>query len=143
MLITNVDTSDRLINGQLGYIYDFTISQDTALKTYIKFDDVRAELKVIQSEKLARVKNVVPIIRTEAILALPKFQTRTFKKTQFPIMLPWVCPILKVQGFTLENLCVSLIRVNRKHLVMIKFMLHLVEQKILMVFMYQGKLKSQ
>ena len=101
MLITNVDTSDRLINGQLGYIYDFTISQDTALKTYIKFDDVRAELKVIQSEKLARVKNVVPIIRTEAILALPKFQTRTFEKTQFPIMLPWVCSILKVQGFTL------------------------------------------
>lgn len=62
MLITNVDISDRLINGQLGYIYGFTISQDTALKTYIKFGDVRAELKVIQSEKLARLKNVVPII---------------------------------------------------------------------------------
>ena len=49
MLTTNVDISDRLINGQLGYIYDFATNIGTVTKIYIKFDDNAAGLKAIQN----------------------------------------------------------------------------------------------
>ena len=32
MLTTNVDISDRLINDQLGYIYDFATNKGTVTK---------------------------------------------------------------------------------------------------------------
>ena len=65
MLTTNVDISDRFINGQLGYNYDFVTGQGTVTKIYIKFDDARVGLKAIQRKPLARAHKAVPIIRTE------------------------------------------------------------------------------
>ena len=87
MLTTNVDISDKLINGQLGYIYDF------ATNIYIKFSDNAAGLKGIQNESLARTHNAVPISRTKASFALSKIYTSTIKQTQFSIMLAYVCSI--------------------------------------------------
>ena len=47
ILTTNIDISDRLINGQFEYIYDFATIQGTIIKIYIKSDDARAGLKAI------------------------------------------------------------------------------------------------
>ena len=127
MLTTNVDVSDRLINGQLDYIYDFPTNIGTVTKIYIKLDDNAAGLKAIQNESLARTHNAVPIIRTEASFALSETHTSTIKQTQFSIMLAYACTMRKVQGLTFIKICVSFDLNEQKHLVMVKFMLHLVE----------------
>lgn len=72
MLTTNVDNSDRLINGQLGPVYDFPTNIATVTKIYIKFDDNTAGLKTIQNTSLARTNNYVLISRTEAFISIVK-----------------------------------------------------------------------
>ena len=81
MLTINVDISDRLIKDQLGYVYDFATNIGTVTKTYIKFDDNAAYLRVIQNESLARTHNAAPISRTETSFALSKTHTSTTKRT--------------------------------------------------------------
>ena len=129
MLTTNLDISDRLINGQLGYTYDFATNIATVTKIYIKFDDNAASLKAIQNESLEYfiTNNAVPFGRTEASFALSKTHTSTIKQSQFPIMLAYTCIMQKIQGLTLRKIGVSFDLNNQKHLVMVDFMLHLVE----------------
>ena len=62
MLTTNADISDRLMNGQLGYTYNFATNIGTATQICIKFDDNAACLKAIQNESLAKTHNAVPYI---------------------------------------------------------------------------------
>ena len=62
MLKTNVDISDRLINSQLGYIWDFSTNIGTVTKIYIKFDDNEAGLKSIHNESLARTHNASQLV---------------------------------------------------------------------------------
>lgn len=106
MLTTNLDISDRLINGQLGYTYDFATNIATVTKIYIKFDDNAASLKAIQNESLEYfiTNNAVPFGRTEASFALSKTHTSTIKRSQFPIMLAYTCIMQKVQGLTLQKI---------------------------------------
>ena len=40
MLTSNLDIADRLINGQLGTVFDFQYSEGTITKMYVKFDDL-------------------------------------------------------------------------------------------------------
>ena len=108
MLATNVDISERLINGQLGHIYDFSTNTATVTKIYIKFDDNATGLKAIQNESLTRANNYVPISRTEASLALSKTHASTIMRTQFPIMLAYACTMHKGQGVTFKKICMSL-----------------------------------
>ena len=127
MLRTNVDISDRLINGQLGPIYDFPTNIATVTKIYIKLDDNTAGLKAIQNTSLARTNNYDLISRTEASLALSKIHTSTIKRTQFPIMLVYAYTIHEGPCLTLKKICLSFDLSKQKHLVMVKCMLHLVE----------------
>ena len=106
MLTTNADISGRLINDQLGYIYDFATNMGTVTKIYIKFDDNAAGLKAIQNESVARTHDAVPISGTEASFALPKSHTCTIKQNQLPTMLAYACTMHKVQGLILKkHLC--------------------------------------
>ena len=72
MLTTNVDVSDRLINDQLGYIYDFATNIGTVAKIHVKLDNNAAGLKAIQNESLERTHNAVPISRKKASFACQK-----------------------------------------------------------------------
>ena len=113
MLTTNVDNSDRLINGQLGPIYDFPTNIATVTKIYIKFDDNTAGLKTIQNTSLARTNNYALISRTEASLALSKIHTSTIKRTQFPIMLVYAYTMHEGPCLTLKKSVCRLILVNK------------------------------
>ena len=108
MLTTNIDISDKLINGQMGVVHDFAISDSKISKIYIKFDDPNAGLKLMRSDVYANNNNAVPISRTEADVPLTNTGTSySVKRTQFPLMLGWACTIHKVQGLTLRKVALS------------------------------------
>ena len=54
MLTTNIDITDSLINGQVGVVKYFKFLGDKAEITYIKFDDINAGKKLIQTDNLYR-----------------------------------------------------------------------------------------
>ena len=66
MLTTNIDITDRLINGQMGTTIRIHIDQITnkPSKVYVKFDDERAGRRIIDksADSYATVNNVVPIV---------------------------------------------------------------------------------
>ena len=39
MLAVNIDLSDRLVNGQLGTVYNIAFAESGISKIYLKFDD--------------------------------------------------------------------------------------------------------
>ena len=39
MLAVNIDLSDRLVNGQLGTVYDIVLAESGISKKYLKFDE--------------------------------------------------------------------------------------------------------
>ena len=54
MLTTNIDITDSLINGQVGVVKYFKFLGDKVEITYIKFDDINAGKKLIQTDNLYR-----------------------------------------------------------------------------------------
>ena len=54
MLTCNVDIDDRLINGQIGDVMYVKMTSNQVTKIYLKFDDVRACLKVMAKDEIAR-----------------------------------------------------------------------------------------
>ncbi|CAB4007412.1 ATP-dependent DNA helicase PIF1 [Paramuricea clavata] len=113
MLTTNVDISDRLINGQLGTVirvYVDNVSNKPST-VFVKFDDCNAGISAIQnsSSSFARENNLVPI---KPVLARIKVRpgkpsSPEMQRLQFPVTLAWACTVHKVQGLTLDNIVVS------------------------------------
>ena len=110
MLTSNLDIADRLINGQIGTLFNFQYSEGTITKIYVKFDDVNAGMIKRDSNNFAKVNGVVPFERIELDIMLSKSSTIFVKRTQFPIILAWACTIHKVQELILLNLAISLQR---------------------------------
>ena len=108
MVTTNIDISDRLINGQLGSVFDFEYSGANITRIYLKLDDPTAGLKAQSTNRFAIQHNVVPIERTVADIPLSRFSGLYVKRTQFPLILAWACTIHKVQGLTLQKVGLSL-----------------------------------
>ena len=108
MLTTNLDIEDRLINGQVGTVFDFR-QASTALHTvYIKFDDEKAGLKAMNSDNFARQQQLVPISKHEVSFGLRKNKAQPgIKRTQFPLTLSWACTVHKVQGLSLSKGVIS------------------------------------
>ena len=113
MLTTNINISDRLINGQIGTVFKVDVNQSSQkpIVLYIKFDDPNAGKDLINThgKPFAREYSVVPI---EPVLA--KIKVRPGKASspeiqivQFPITLAWACTVHKVQGLTLEKVVLS------------------------------------
>ena len=76
-MTTNVDISDRLVNGQLGTVKHIKISNDRCEKIYVLFDDTRAGNKRKSVDHFARRYGYVPIERTEG-----KFSISTNKSVE-------------------------------------------------------------
>ena len=87
MLTVNINTDDRLINGQMSTVCKInTDNEDQDVKIYIKFDE-KAGLKLINSDDvLTKRNNLVPIERVEASIKLKvnKDSSPIIKRTRFP-----------------------------------------------------------
>ncbi len=113
MLTTNVDISDRLINGQLGTVIKVSVDNvsNKPSTIFVKFDDSNAGLSAIRnsSSSFARDNNLVPI---KPVLARIKVRpgkpsSPEMQRLQFPVTLAWACTVHKVQGLSLDNIVVS------------------------------------
>ena len=113
MLTTNVDISDRLINGQLGTVINVSVDNvsNKPSTIFVKLDDSNAGVSAIRnsSSGFARENNLVPI---KPVLARIKVRpgkpsSPEMQRLQFPVTLAWACTVHKVQGLTLDNIVVS------------------------------------
>ena len=113
MLTTNVDISDRLINGQLGTVIKISVDNisNKPCTIFVKFDDRNAGVSAIRnsSDSFARKNSLVPI---QPVLARIKVRpgkpsSPEIQRLQFPLTLAWACTVHKVQGLTLDNIVVS------------------------------------
>jgi len=62
MLTSNIDVSDKLINGQIGTVYYIrTNSCGNIIKIYLKMEDPSTGLQAMRTDAYAMQENVVPI----------------------------------------------------------------------------------
>jgi ATP-dependent exoDNAse (exonuclease V) alpha subunit len=99
MLTTNVDISDRLINGQLGTVIKVSVDNisNKPSTIFVKFDDNNAGVSAIRnsSSSFARENNLVPI---KPVLARIKVRpgkpsSPEMQRLQFPVTLAWACTV--------------------------------------------------
>ena len=113
MLTTNVDISDRLINGQLGTVIKVSVDNvsNKPSTIFVKFDDSNAGISAIRnsSSSFARENNLVPIkpVLGRIKVRPGKPSSPEMQRLQFPVTLAWACTVHKVQGLTLDNIVVS------------------------------------
>ena len=113
MLTSNIDVSDRLINGQLGTVAKISVNEISRKPTivYVKFDDELAgELLINKSGDIFATENkVVPIkpISSKIKVNSGKQSSPQIERVQFPLALAWACTIHKVQGLTLKEIVIS------------------------------------
>ena len=65
MLTTNIDVTDHLINGQTGVVKYFKFLEDKVDTVYIKFDDINAGKRLIQTDNFFRRNSWRPIKRAD------------------------------------------------------------------------------
>ena len=101
MLTSNIDIKDRLINGQMGEIFDFHYTGNNTIDViFVKFDDELAGLNQMRKSRFAMEHNVVPVYRINSRISTGK----TFAvRVQFPLALAYACTVHKVQGLTLNK----------------------------------------
>ena len=108
MLTVNININDRLINGQMGTVCKInTDNEGQVVKIYIKFDDEKTGLKIVNSnDVIAKRNNWVPIERVEASIKLKvnKDSLPIIKRTQFPLELSLACTVHKGQGLSLAHM---------------------------------------
>ena len=108
ILTTNIDITDRLINRQIGVVKYFKFLRNKVDIIYIKFDDMNAGKRLIQTENISRHNSWVPIKRTDTHINTGNcFISASIQQTQFPLTLAWACTIHKVQGLSLPKLVIS------------------------------------
>ena len=121
MLTTNVDITDRLINGQLGTVMKVNVDNvsNKPSTIFVKFDDSNAGISAIQnsSSAFARENNVVPIqpVLARIKVRLEKPSSPEIQIVQFPLTLAWACAVHKVQRLTLDNIVVSFDLKKQRH----------------------------
>ena len=131
MITSNIDISDRLINGQLGVVKHLKLKHDKVTTIYLKLDDDKAGLKEISGfDTLARRNNWVPIKKQETLIYIKSSKSTSspsIRRTQFPLMLSWACTVHKVQGLSLSKGVVSFDLEKQSHSIKGRCMLLLVE----------------
>jgi len=121
MLTTNIDITDRLINGQIGTVVKINVNQRNQKPTviFVKFDDNKAGNISIQKcgNLFARENRAVPIepMLTRIKVRPGKPSSPEIQRIQFPITLAWACTVHKVQGLTLNKVVISF-NLNRQRI---------------------------
>ena len=101
MLLRNIFTSDGLVNGAISSVHSFEFDQSGSVAVVnVLFDDDTTG----QSLKL-KESNAVGIERIEL-----KFLCggRKIVRSQFPLALAWACTIHKIQGLSLNKICIDI-----------------------------------
>ena len=120
MLTTNIDITDRLINGQMGTVVQIAVDQNTQIPTiiYVKFEDDNAGKMLINksTNPLVQQQNVVPIVPVLAKIKVRpgKASSPEIQRIQFPLTLAWACTVHKVQGLTLKDVVISFNLIRQK-----------------------------
>ena len=66
MITTNIDLSDRLINGQISTVKYISINQNEVNAIYVAFDNVSVvQIRINGNDLIARSNKWVPIRREE------------------------------------------------------------------------------
>jgi len=110
MLTSNIDVSDKLINGQIGTVhYIRTNSTGNVTRIYLKMEDASTGLKAMKTDSYAIQENVVPIDKVEKEIKFNKYSpsSPSMKLLQFPLMLSWAYIVHKVQGKTFDKIVIS------------------------------------
>ena len=98
MITSNTDLANRLINGQFRVVFEFAYADISITKVYLILDDQNAGEKTMLKNLYASNYKVVAIQRIEVNIIIRKNSSETFKRTQFPLTLAWVCTVHNVQG---------------------------------------------
>ena len=116
MLTSNVDISDKLINGQLGTVAHVSMHNNSIKTIYVVFDNENAGTNKIKSDRLAQQLNAIPIDRvtTEIRTNEKKLSYPVIKRTQFSLMLSWGCTVHKVQSLSLDEIVISFNLLKRR-----------------------------
>ena len=61
MITCSIDIEDRLINGQISTVSHNMSNHQQVLRIYVKFDDLKAGIKVSSLDNLGRSNRWVPI----------------------------------------------------------------------------------
>ena len=102
MLATNIDITDRLINGQIGVAKQFEFIGDKVDIIYIKSDNINAG-------KRFKGNSRVTIKRTNTYIHIGNsYILVSIQQTQFLLTLAWACTIHKVQGLIKPKSVISL-----------------------------------
>ncbi|XP_057316850.1 uncharacterized protein LOC130657876 [Hydractinia symbiolongicarpus] len=120
MLTSNIDVSDKLINGQIGTVHRLkTDSSGNVTRIYLKMEDIYTGLKAMRTDPYAIQENVVPINRVEKEIKFNKHNpsSPSMKRLQFPLMLSWACTVHKVQGKKFDKIvvCFDLLKQRAFH----------------------------
>ena len=81
MIISNIDSSDGLDNGQFGIVFDFGYLSSSITKVYLKLDDEKGGKNSILKDPYASKHTLVPIQEVEANIKTNKCSLETFKRT--------------------------------------------------------------
>ena len=115
MLIINIDETDRLVSVQLVIVYNIAYTESQIPKIYVKFDDPLVGNYLMGSDFYCNLHQVVPLGRVESrILLSRKNNLHVARRTQFPLMLAYVCTVHKVQGLTIPYTVLVLDIVKQK-----------------------------
>ena len=110
MITTNIDLSDRLINGQISTLKYISINQNEVNAIYVAFDNVSVvQIRINGNDLMARNNKWVPIRREETSIYTNKNKATSpaINSIQFRLALSWACTVHKVQGLSLNSAVIS------------------------------------
>ena len=80
-------------------------------------DKCTGQIRISEIDVITKNNKQVPIKREETSIYFNKYKSTSpaIKKTQFPIVISWVCTVHKVQGLRLTSGVVSFTSKSRRH----------------------------
>jgi ATP-dependent exoDNAse (exonuclease V) alpha subunit len=108
MLIRNLNTQNGLVNGAMGYVESFSRSRSGKIVSVNVLFDNRINTCNNHSnatEQLSQRTNAIPIEQLHHQFII---HGRHIVRVQFPVILCFACTIHKVQGMSLDKICVDI-----------------------------------
>ena len=100
LLLPETLIDDRLINRMIGQVTYFFISNRHVKIGYLKFDDENIDRITMEPALISRENQWIPISKQTLSFSIKKNRQPLIKHV--PLLLPWVCTTVKVQGLILH-----------------------------------------
>lgn len=105
MLIRNLNTQNGLVNGAMGYVESFTRSLSGKIVSVNVLFDNQINDRRNATQELSQRNNAIPIEQLHHQFII---HGRHIVRVQFPLILCYACTIHKVQGMSLDKICVDI-----------------------------------